>query len=93
MNPLGNCTNNTWYADNFLIHGTTPYHLSVKHKRALCIKCSKYHLIDGILFRKKYDNVLLSCFEKNDVEKVLVDLHDGPYGGNFGGETTAHKIL
>jgi hypothetical protein len=32
-------------------------------------------------------------FRKDEVDKVLFDLHDGPVGGHFGGDTTAHKIL
>jgi len=57
------------------------------------LKCSKYQLIDGILFRKKYDDVLLRCLEKSYAEKVLVELHNRPSSGNFGGETTTHKVL
>jgi hypothetical protein len=45
------------------------------------------------LFRKNYDNVFLRCLEKYDADKVLAQLHDGPAGGHFGGETTTHKIL
>jgi hypothetical protein len=40
-----------------------------------------------------YDGVLLRFLEKEDVEKVLRELHDGPTGGHFAGETTSHKIL
>jgi len=40
-----------------------------------------------------HDKVLLRCLEKEDVEKVLKDLHDGPTHGHFAGETIAHKIL
>jgi hypothetical protein len=45
------------------------------------------------LFIKKYDNVLLICLAKTDVDKVLVGLHDGPIGGIFGGETIGHKNI
>jgi len=40
-----------------------------------------------------YHGVLLRCLEKEDVKKVLKEVHDGLAGGNFVGETTAHKIL
>jgi len=46
-----------------------------------------------VLFRKNYDSILLRCLEKTEVEKVLQELHDGPTGGHFGGDTTAHKII
>jgi hypothetical protein len=31
--------------------------------------------------------------QKKDVDKVLKDMHDGPNGGHFLGETTTHNIL
>jgi len=37
--------------------------------------------------------MLLRCLEKQEADKVLFDLHDGPTSGHFGGDTTAHKIL
>ena len=35
----------------------------------------------------------MRCLEKDDVDKVLAELHDGPAGGNFGGEMTTHTVL
>ena len=31
--------------------------------------------------------------EKDEAEKVLLELHTGEAGGNFGGDTTTHKVL
>ena len=31
--------------------------------------------------------------EKDDVEHILIELHDGLEGGHFSGETTAHKVV
>jgi hypothetical protein len=59
----------------------------------LRLKSAQYQLVHGILFRRNYDGVLLRCLEKQDVDKVLKELHDGPARGNFAGETTTHKIL
>ena len=50
-------------------------------------------MINGILFQRNHDNVLLRCLEKYDATKVLLELHDRPAGGHFGGETTTHKML
>ena len=50
-------------------------------------------MINDILFYKNYDGVLLKCLEKDDVQKVLNDLHDGPVGGHYGAKTTAQKKL
>ena len=48
-------------------------------------------MIDGVLFQQNYDNVLLVCLEKYDVDHILTELHDGLKGCHFGGETTTHK--
>jgi hypothetical protein len=77
----------------YLQHGTTPDHLNAKQKRALRLKSLQYQLVHGILFRKNYDGVLLWCLKKQDVDKVLKDMHDGPVGGHFSGDTTTHKVL
>jgi hypothetical protein len=84
-----------WYYEMkyYLTHGTTPHYMEQKKKRALRLKSSQYHLIQGILCRRNYDGVFLRCLEKEDVDKVLSELHDGPVGGHFGGDTTTHKIL
>ena len=42
---------------------------------------------------KNYDSVLMICLEKTEAEKVMQELHDGPAGGHFRGNTTTHKIL
>jgi hypothetical protein len=77
----------------YLTHGTTPHYLYPKKKRSLMLKSAQYQLIQGVLCQKNYDGVYLRCLEKEDVDKVLSELHDGPVGGNFGGDTTINKIL
>jgi hypothetical protein len=77
----------------YLTHGSTPHYLDPKKKRALRLKSTQYQLIQGILCKKNYDGVFLRCLEKRDAEKILSDLHDGPMGGHYGGDTTTHKIL
>ena len=83
------------YADLkfFLKNGYAPLYLNYTTKCDLRLKENQYQLIDDVLFRKSYDSVLLRCLEKTEVEKVMQELHDGPAGGHFGGDTTAHKIL
>jgi hypothetical protein len=76
-----------------LHHGTFPENLIPKERRALMIKSAQYRLVNSVLFRINYDGVLLRCIEREDAEKVLRELHDGPLGGHFAGNTTSHKIL
>jgi hypothetical protein len=37
--------------------------------------------------------VILRCLEKNDIDKVLRDLHDGLVGGKFSIDFTMNKVL
>ena len=49
--------------------------------------------MNDVVFRMNCDFVLLRCLEKSEAEKVLRELHDGPAGGHYAGDATAHKIL
>jgi hypothetical protein len=92
------CTQNSvspWY-DNIkfcLEHGSAPRHLDPTKIRVLRLKSASFHLVSGIMFHQNFDGVLMRCLEKDEAEKVLLELHAGEAGGNFGGDTTAHKVL
>jgi len=57
------------------------------------LKYAQYRLVNLVLVCVHYDGVRLICLEREDAEKVLRELHDGPVGGHFAGNTTSHKIL
>ena len=78
---------------HYLQEGYFSEHWSPKERRELCPKSALYQIIDGVLFRNNYGGVFLKCFEQEDAKKVIAELHDGPVGGHFLGDTTAHKIL
>jgi hypothetical protein len=88
-------TPNSWYENIrfYLMHGYAPHNLEPKNRRELRLKSASFQLINDILFRKKFDGFFLRCLEKEESEKVLVELHSGDVGGHFGGDTTAHKVL
>eukprot|EP00253_Pinus_taeda_P032977 PITA_32977 len=83
------------YADLmfYLKNGYAPPNISYKNKRAIRLKEKNFIIIDDVLFRQNYDSILLRCLEKPEAQKVLQELHDGPVGGCFGADTTAHKII
>jgi hypothetical protein len=86
---------NPWYDDiKFCLeHGSAPRHLDPTKRRVLRLKYSSFQLINGILFHQNFDGVLMRCLEKDEAEKVLLELHTGEAGGHSGGDTTAHKVL
>jgi hypothetical protein len=85
----------SWYKDltYLLHHRTCPKNLNPRERRAMRLKFAQYRLINLVLFRINYDGVLLICLEREDADKVLKELHDGPTGGHFTGNTITHKIL
>ena len=72
-----------WYDDiKFcLIHGSTPRHLDPQKMRALILKSASFQLINGILFSQNFDGILMRCLEKDEAEKVLLELHAGKLVG------------
>jgi hypothetical protein len=84
-----------WYDDiRFCLeHGSAPRHLDPTKRRALILNSASFHLVNGILFRQNFDGVLMCCLEKDEAEKVLLELHAGEAGSHFGGDTTTHKVL
>ena len=84
-----------WYRD--LVHYLQPGYLmeywNSKQRRELSLNSSSYYIINGVLLRKKYDEVFLRCLEQEYASKFVKELHDGPLGGNFSGDTNTHNIL
>eukprot|EP00253_Pinus_taeda_P027681 PITA_27681 len=95
INQVSVTDSESQYADLifYLKNGHAPPHLSYKSKRAIRLKAKSFTIIDNVLFKKNYDSILLRCLEKTEAQKVLQELHDGPAGGHFGADTTAHKII
>ena len=82
--------NGKWYSDiiYYLKSLTFPDHL-VDHKRiSLMPKAMKYCLIENGL-----GCVILRCVNKEEADKLVVDLHSWYCGGHFSARTTTHKIL
>ena len=57
------------------------------------MKSASYQIMDGVIFKKNYDGVFLRCLEREDASIIVKELHDGPAGGHYSGDTTAHKIF
>ena len=77
----------------YLAHGVLDSGLDARQKRAIRLKAASYQLIQGKLFKKHSNGVMLRCLETDEAQKILTELHDGPARGYFAGDTTAHKIM
>lgn len=77
----------------FLKNAKCPDYLSDNQKRSLKLQTQRYVLIQGYLFWKDKNGVLLLCLDKYQAKKVLIEMHEGECGGHFSAKTTAHKIL
>jgi hypothetical protein len=61
--------------------------------RDLRPKAMKYFLIENDLRWRNPDGVILRCVNKEEVDKLLTDLHAGHCCGHFAACITAHNIL
>lgn len=77
----------------YLKNGYSPLELNYKKKRSPRLKFVQHQLINDVLFRKNYDSALLRCLKKYESQKVLQELHDGPTGVQYGGDTNSYKFM
>jgi hypothetical protein len=84
-----------WYLDiiYYLKNLTCPSHLVDHKRRALRLKAMKYCLTQDGLGWRNIDGVILRCVNKQEVDKLISELHSGYCGGHFAARTTTHKIL
>jgi hypothetical protein len=87
--------NNEWYSDiiYYLKNLTCPDHLVEHKRRALRLKSMKYFLTEDGLGWRNPDGVILRCVDKEEVDKLVTELHAGHCGGHFAAHTMTHKIL
>jgi hypothetical protein len=87
--------NNEWYSDiiYYLKNLTCPDHLVEHKRRSLRLKAMKYCLTEDGLGWRNPDGVILRCVDKEEVDKLITELHAGHCGGHFAARTMTHKIL
>lgn len=85
----------SWYADiiYILLNLQAPSGLSRTKKRFIKMKSLKFRILDGSLFRKNHEGILLNCLIKDETNKVFKEFHAGDCGGHLYWKSTADKIL
>jgi hypothetical protein len=88
-------SHSAWYADisNYLVVGKVPPHLSLRERRKIIQKSSRYSWIEGYLFYIGLDQEIRRCVRDDEIYELLKACHDGPCGGHFADKITGPKIL
>ena len=88
---MDNCK---WYADviYYLQHMVSPPHLSNNEKRTVKLHALRFVIISGKLWQRSQDNVLLKCVSKEQLVKILTEMHNGACGGHYISKKTTHKV-
>ncbi|KAI3698001.1 hypothetical protein L6452_31110 [Arctium lappa] len=84
-----------WYADlaNYLACGLKPHHFQGQQWKKFLHDSKQYFWDDPFLFKMGADQVLRRCVPDVEMLGILKECHASPYGGHFGGQRTAAKVL
>eukprot|EP00253_Pinus_taeda_P011048 PITA_11048 len=88
-------TQSPWYSDIcfVLLNLCAPTGLSRTRKRFLRMKSSNFCVLDGALFWKNYEGILLKCLTEDETNSVMREFHAGDCGGHLYWKSMADKIL
>jgi len=84
-----------WNADIcfILLNLSAPPGLSRTKKRFLKMKALKFCVLDGALFWKNHEGILLNCLTMNEANNIMKEFHAGDCEGHLYWKSTADKIL
>ncbi|KAJ9536230.1 hypothetical protein OSB04_un000596 [Centaurea solstitialis] len=84
-----------WYADiaNFLACGIKPQGMRGQPFKKFLHDCRQYVWDDPFLYKIGTDQLLRRCVHGCEQNQILHGCHTSPFGGHFGGQRTAAKIL
>jgi len=84
-----------WYADicYILLNLCAPPGFSRTKKRFLKMKASKFCVLDGALFLKNHEGIVLNYLTMNETDSVMKEFQAGDYGGHMYWKSTVDKIL
>ena len=84
-----------WYKDiiYYLHHMQSPPHLTENEKRTIKLHSVRYIIVNGILWWRNFEGILLKCIDQQNSEKILREMHSGVSGGHYMAKTIAHKVM
>jgi hypothetical protein len=84
-----------WYANyvNYLVSEVIPPELNSHQRKKFLHDVKFYYWDEPYLFKHCSDQVIRRCVAEHEVRDILFNAHSSDYGGHFGGQTTASKVL
>ncbi|KAK8670875.1 hypothetical protein V6N13_037488 [Hibiscus sabdariffa] len=84
-----------WYADfvNYIVSGIIPYQLNHQGRKRFKHNSKSYFWDEPYLFKQCADQIIRRCIPEVEQQAILEQCHAAPYGGDFGGNRTAAKVL
>jgi hypothetical protein len=73
--------------------GGYPQGLDRAKRRYFRLQYIPFVLVDGVLFRSDINGTLLRCINLDQTNRMIMEFHDDPNGGNFSTKTTFMKIM
>ena len=77
----------------FLELGVYPDGADKRERRSIRMMAMQYILCRGQLYRRSFDSIHLHCLKKEEVERVIEEVHQGFCGPHMSERMLAKKIL
>ncbi|KAL4387055.1 hypothetical protein GQ457_09G019640 [Hibiscus cannabinus] len=84
-----------WYADfvNYIVSGILPHQLNYQGRKRFRHNAKGYFWDEPYLFKQCADQIIRRCIPEEEQQMILEQCHSASYGGHFGGNRTAAKVL
>ena len=84
-----------WYADfaNYVVSQVFPPDLTRQQKKKFLHDVKWYIWDEPYLFKQCADKMIRRCIPYSEVHSILTECHSSAYGGHYGSERTAAKVL